>query len=188
MGGLHYYRKSWLPEPEQTLNCFYEEGNAFDRFAIRVCKKDKNEIVGHLLMEISRVTKFLLDRGANVFAKLTSTHYGRSPLVQGGIEIPCVVTVSMSGTVINQLLMERYKQFVETLYTKPKEEEILETFFQLEKTGEQDLVSVAPKQKRKPKCPPESDKNQKDIRSYFATTPRQARKNLKPRKRRVQMS
>ena len=51
----------------------------------------------------------------------------------------------MPGTVINQLLMERYKQFVETLYTKPKEEEILETFFQLEKTGEQDLAPVAPK-------------------------------------------
>ena len=61
-------------------------------------------------------------------AKLTSTPYRRSPLVQGGIEIPWVVTVSMSGTVINQLLMERYKQLVETLYTEPKEEEILGTF------------------------------------------------------------
>ena len=82
-----------LPEPEQTLNCFHEETNTFDRFAIKVCEKDKNEIVGHLPMEISRVTKFLLDRGANVSAKLTSTHYRRSLLVQGGIEIPCVVSV-----------------------------------------------------------------------------------------------
>ena len=64
-----------------NLNCFHEEGNTFDRFAIKVCEKDKNEIVGHLPMEISRVTKFLLDRGANVSAKLTSTHYRRSPLV-----------------------------------------------------------------------------------------------------------
>ena len=112
---FHCYRKSWLPEPEQTLNCFHEEGNTFDRFAIKVCEKDKNEIVGHLPMEISRVTKFLLDRGANVSAKLTSTHYRRSPLVQDGIEIPCVVTVSMPGSVINQLLMEKYKQLVETL-------------------------------------------------------------------------
>ena len=67
------------------------------------------------------------------------------------------------GTVINQLLMERYKQLVETLYTEPKEEEILGTFLQLENTGEQDLDPVAPKQKKKPKCPPESEKNQKDI-------------------------
>ena len=73
--------------------CFHEERNTFDRFAIKVCEKDKNEIVGHLPMEISRVTKFLLDRGANVSAKLTSTHYRRSFLVQGGIEIPCVVSV-----------------------------------------------------------------------------------------------
>ena len=131
---------------EQTLNCFHEEGNTSDRFAIKICEKDKNEIVGQLPMEISRVTKFLLDRGANVSAKLRSTHYRRSPLVQGGIEIPCVVTVSMPGTVINQLLMERCKQLVETLNTEPKKEEILGTFLQLENTGEQDLAPVAEKE------------------------------------------
>ena len=131
-------------------------------------------------MEISRVTKFLLDRGTNVSAKLTSTHYRRSRLVQGGVKIPCVVTVSMPGTVINQLLMER--QLVETLYTEPKEEEILGTFLQLENTGEQDLAPVAPKQKKKPKCPPESDKNQKDIQSYFAATPCQATKKAETKK------
>ena len=50
--GFHYYGKSWFPEPEQTLNCFHEEGNTFGRFAIKVYEKD-NEIVGHLPMEIS---------------------------------------------------------------------------------------------------------------------------------------
>ena len=73
--GFYYYRKSWLPEPEQSLNCFHKEENTFHRFAIKVCEKDKNEIVGHLPMEISRVTKLLLDKGANVSAKLTSTNY-----------------------------------------------------------------------------------------------------------------
>ena len=72
--------------------------------------------------------------------------------------------------------MERYKQLVETLYTEPKEEEIMGTFLQLEDTGEQNLAAVAPKQRKKPKCPPESDKDQKDIQSYFAATPRQAPK------------
>ena len=62
---------------------------------------------------------------------------------------------------------------------EPKEEEILGTFLQLENTGEQDLTPVAPKQKKKPKCPPESDKNQKDIQSYFAVTPGQAIKKPK---------
>ena len=91
----------------------------------------------------------LLDRRANVFTKLVSTHYRRSPLLQGAKEIPCVVTVSMPGTVINQLLMERYKQLVETLYMEPKGEEILGTFLQLESNGEQDLAPVAPTQKKK---------------------------------------
>ena len=73
----------------------------------------------------------------------------------------------MPGTVINQLLMEIYKQLVETLYTEPKEAEILGTFLQLENTGEQDLASVAVKQNKKLKCLPESDKNEKNIQSYF---------------------
>ena len=111
-----------------------------------------------------------------------STHYRRSSLLQGGIEIPCVVTVSMPGTAINQLLMERCKQLVETLYTEPKEEEIMWTFLQLENTDEQDLAPVAPKQKKKTKCPPESDKNQKDIRSYFAVTPRPGTKKPETKK------
>ena len=104
---------------------------------MKVCEKDKNEIAGHVPMEISRVTKFLLDSGANVSAKLMSMHYRRSPLVQGGIEIPWVVTMSMPGTVINQLLMERYRQLVETLCTEPKEEEIFGTFLQLDSVKQQ---------------------------------------------------
>ena len=88
----------------------------------------------------------------------------------------------MPGSVINQLLMERYKQLVVTLYTEPKEQEILGTFLQLEHTGEQDLAPVAPKQKKEPKCPPESDKNQKDIQSSFAATPRQETKKPETKK------
>ena len=90
--------------------------------------------------------------------------------------------MSIPGTVINQLLMERYKQLVGTLYTEPKEEEILGKFLQLENTGEQDLAPVEPKQKKTPKCPPENDKNQKDIQSYFAATPRQVTKKPETKK------
>ena len=133
-------------------------------------------------MEISRVTKFLLDRGANVSAKLTSTYHRRSPLVRGGIEIPCVVTVSMPGTIIKQLLMERYKRLVKTLYTKPKEEEIWGHSCSYEILVNKIWLQVAPKQKKKPKCPPESDKNKKDIQSYFAATPRQVTKKPETRK------
>ena len=56
------------------------------------------------------------------------------------------------------------------------------TFLQLENTSEQDLAPVALKQKKKPKCLFESDKNQKDIPSYFAATPRQAMKKSETKK------
>ena len=52
----------WNPICNQTVYCLHEVGNPFDPFAIKVCKDD-GEIVGHLHMEISRITKFLLDRG-----------------------------------------------------------------------------------------------------------------------------
>ena len=65
---------------------------------------------------------------------------------------------------------------------EPKEEKIWRTFLQLENTGEQDLAPVATKQKKKPKCPPESDKNQKDIQSYFAATPHQTTKKPETKK------
>ena len=54
------------------------------------------------------------------------------------------------------------------------------TFLQLENTGEQDLALVAAKQKKKPKCPPKSEKNQKDIRSYFAATKPETKKPKSP--------
>ena len=40
--GFHYYRKFWLTELEQTLNCFQEEGNTFDRFGIKCKRQERN--------------------------------------------------------------------------------------------------------------------------------------------------
>ena len=87
--GFHYYRKIWNPKPRQILNCYHETDNAFDLFAIKVCEMDSENPFGHLPMEISRATKFFIDRGATVAVELTSEHYRRSPLVQGGI-VDCV--------------------------------------------------------------------------------------------------
>ena len=86
--GYHHYRKFWTPEPEQILNCFHEKDNAFDRFAIKTQEMGNEKPVGHLPMEISRATKFFIDRGADVTAQLCSNHYRRSSLIHGGIEIP----------------------------------------------------------------------------------------------------
>ena len=46
--------------------------------------------------EISRVSKFTIERGTIVDVELTSDHYRRLTLVQGGLEIKCEVTVKVS--------------------------------------------------------------------------------------------
>ena len=75
--------------------------------------------MGHLPLEISRFTKFLLDREDIITATLSSTHYRRWPLVQGGIKIPCVVNAKLIGTKKNKEIIATYLEMFETHYTEP---------------------------------------------------------------------
>ena len=92
-------------------------------------KTDSRRTAGHLPVEISRTTKFLLDGGAEVIVKLTKTHFRRSPLFQGGLEIPQLVVAKMNGySVRNQMLFQKYLEPVNDLYAEPKNEKILCSF------------------------------------------------------------
>ena len=71
-----------------------------------------DSVVGHLPREISRITYFIITHGAQVSCRMTDMHYRRSPLVQGGIEIPCEVTVKMNLSDQNMLAIEEYKKLV----------------------------------------------------------------------------
>ena len=102
MRGFRHYRHHWHLEPHQLLN-YHERNNPFDRFAIKFCQAGKEEIIGHIPMEISKVTKHFLGRGPAVIVQLMGVHYQRSPLLQGELEITCKITVTMSGTVSNLL-------------------------------------------------------------------------------------
>ena len=112
----------------ELLDCFHEQGNDFDYFSTKTCEKDNKKTVGHLPREISRPTKFLIDRGARVTAEITSSHYRKSPLLQGGLEVWCKVTVAMPGTIKNHMLLDRYKELVEKFYIEPKNEIIIGNF------------------------------------------------------------
>ena len=54
-------------------------------------------VVGHLPPEVSRLTfiYFVISHGAKVFCKVVEVNHRRSPLIQGGLEIPIKVTVEM---------------------------------------------------------------------------------------------
>ena len=58
----------------------------------------EGNIVDHFPVEVSRITKFLMDPGARMTATLRPTYYHQSPLMQGGLEIPCSIEVHMSCT------------------------------------------------------------------------------------------
>ena len=119
--GYHYYRNFWHPTSGQKLNCQHEEGNVFDMFAIKTCTVTSRLTVGHLPIEVSRKIKFLLDRGAKVYLQLSSNHFRRSPLTQGGLEIPCVVFAQMPATTVRaHLLLDKYLELVKDLYADRK--------------------------------------------------------------------
>ena len=112
-------------------------------------------------MEIARASKYLIDRGVVFMVELISTNYRRSPLVQGGLEIPAKVTVTLPGTVKNHLLINKYKEIVTGNYVEPKKEEILGSFLALPAFKEKNSNPrvTEKKVKRKPQS--------KDIRNMF---------------------
>ena len=99
----------------------------FAMFAIKTCQINQNKIFGHLLRGISRAAKFLYDRVANL-THLSSTHYRRSPLFQGRIEIPRTVKVCFPLRIKSDMLIRKYKEIVESLYIQPKNEFIVGCF------------------------------------------------------------
>ena len=59
--------------------------------------------------------------GVNVFVIVKDTHHRRSPLAQGGLEIPVKVTEKMETSSENSQAMERFKELVHVHrhYKKP---------------------------------------------------------------------
>ena len=72
--GYQYYRKYWQPEEYQKLYLSHERDNVFNVFSVKACDVE-GKIVGHLSMEVPRITKFLMDRGARFTGTLKTTYY-----------------------------------------------------------------------------------------------------------------
>ena len=96
---------------------------------IKVCKN--GTIAGHLPRDVSRPTKFILDCGAIVQPQLNDYHYLKSPLLQEGLEIPCFVTHTLSGTIRNHMALGRFKELVKYLYCELANEIIVGNFLEV---------------------------------------------------------
>ena len=71
-----------------------------------------------------------MDSGTRIEAKLKSTHYRRSPLVQGDLEITFAVKVMTMPTEMSKMLVDGYKELVESIYFEPPDREIIKSFLQ----------------------------------------------------------
>ena len=126
--------------------------------------------VGHLPKEISRITKYFLDRGASMYCTLSSEHYRRSPLVQGGLEIKCQIVVETRATILQARLTSRYLDLVKDLYTEPTEDIAVGNIFNFVMTLPHSVVTPQAPSKRKKKFASTSTTvpNNRDIREMFA--------------------
>ena len=95
---------------------YFKRNNCYDRYAIAATKRNGGRLadstVGHLPREISSATRFFLLRGGVFCAKVIDKNHRRSPLVQGGLEIPVQVTAEMDLTERNKAILGRYKKIV----------------------------------------------------------------------------
>lgn len=106
--GYHYYRRYWSPIIEKRLVGFHEETTPSMPLPSNHTKK---------MVQLLLTLRLILDRAARMSAVLTSTHYQRSPLVHGSMEIVCKVTVEMSLTLKNIQLLDRLIELVKSVYS-----------------------------------------------------------------------
>ena len=94
-------------------------------FAIKTCCTEDRLTVVHLPREISSPTKYLLDKGATIVAKLTSTHH----FLKEVLKFP-EVKASMPGSIKVHMLLQCYQNMVDELYCQPKEEVVMVSFIE----------------------------------------------------------
>ena len=114
--GYHEYRSAWIPAIGEELVAQHESHNAYDRYTIAVLKllpgTIRPAVVGHFLREISRFTYYIIIHGGRVSCQVIDVNYRRSPLVQGGLEIPIQVTVDMDAGENNLQALKKYEYLV----------------------------------------------------------------------------
>ena len=117
------YSKDWQPRTNEVLSAIHERNNVYDHYAIAAQKRLPGRIgsstIGHLPNEISRITRFIIHYGATVTVRVISTNHRRSPLVQGGLEIPVEVSVMMNSSETNSVALTKYEELVKGSYKEP---------------------------------------------------------------------
>ena len=88
--GFHVYKNIWTLAMNEVLQTRQEIGNPEDEHAVAVVKtSDAGErTVGHVPKELSRICWGFLHNDGEIICTVTGSRR-RSPLMQGGLEVPC---------------------------------------------------------------------------------------------------
>ncbi len=98
--GYHVYKNIWIPEIGEGLQLSQENGNEADQFAGATYKEEA--VVGHVPREISRICWYFLEHDGEILCEVNGNKQ-RSPLAQGGLEIPCKLTFIGKPKLIKKL-------------------------------------------------------------------------------------
>ena len=120
--GWHFYGTTIWQNPKEGEILKAEEKNKeeliHDPYSIawkRKCKeKLVAEVVDHASREISRAVNFFLRRGRKLITKVSDCKCRRSPIANGGLEIPVMTTFSINEE--KKRYLDRMKVVVETNY------------------------------------------------------------------------
>ena len=116
----------WTVRQEGFMNTevfgHQEKANIFDPYAMtsaRIIKATVTEIqvVGHLPRKISRFSKFFCDYGGEHSTLVRDPKYRRSPIPQGGLEIPITLKVFKGDTPDH--VFKKMWEFLERFYVEP---------------------------------------------------------------------
>ena len=96
--GFHETRKFWKPKDHQRLEIAEEKCNLFYPYAMCIkvqipTRIEPISIVGHIPREIPRFCYFSVKHGGLLHGNVSDIKYRRSPLPQGGLEIPMTLSV-----------------------------------------------------------------------------------------------
>ena len=99
--GYHIYKSIWDAVVGEILECRREKHNKKDRYAVAVFQN--NRIVGHLPKKYSRLCSLFLDKGGLISCTVAGRRHFSFDLIQGGLEIPCLVTFTSTKKNIKKI-------------------------------------------------------------------------------------
>lgn len=99
--GYRVYKEIWYATVGEELSCVREVENYRNPFAVAVVKQ--GVVVGHVPRKISLVYLMLLRRGGTIDCRVTWGRCYSEDLLQGGLEIPCTLTLIGSHSGIDKV-------------------------------------------------------------------------------------